>query len=90
MSKRYALTARAVIHGQVQEPGYVFTLEDGEKGPHKTTGFGAYPQDTPLYVDAPDLPDPVEQEPVIEPTIAPSAADPGFDTSVPAPPPEAP
>lgn len=34
--KRYRLTARAQMHGEVREPGYVFTLSDGEKGPHRT------------------------------------------------------
>jgi hypothetical protein len=33
---RYRLTARAQMHGEVREPGYVFTLADGEKGPHRT------------------------------------------------------
>ena len=34
--KRYRLTARAEMHGEVRDPGYVFTLEDGQKGPHRT------------------------------------------------------
>lgn len=34
--KRYRLLARAQIDGEVREPGYVFTLADGELGPHKT------------------------------------------------------
>lgn len=33
--KRYRLTARAEMHGEVRDPGYVFTLQDGEKGPHR-------------------------------------------------------
>lgn len=36
MAKCYRLTARAQMHGTVREPGYVFTLEDGELGPHRT------------------------------------------------------
>jgi hypothetical protein len=36
MTKRYRLLARAQIDGEVREPGYVFTLADGERGPHKT------------------------------------------------------
>jgi hypothetical protein len=34
--KQYRLLARAQIDGEVREPGYVFTLADGELGPHKT------------------------------------------------------
>lgn len=34
--KRCRLTARAQIHGAVQQPGYVFWLEEGERGPHRT------------------------------------------------------
>lgn len=30
------LLARAQMHGEVREPGYVFTLAEGERGPHKT------------------------------------------------------
>ncbi|WP_439392331.1 hypothetical protein ACRQ5Q_22305 [Bradyrhizobium sp. PMVTL-01] len=36
MTKRYRLIARAQMHGEVREPGYVFTLEEGEQGPHRT------------------------------------------------------
>lgn len=35
-AKRYRLLARAQMHGAVREPGYVFTLPDGELGPHRT------------------------------------------------------
>jgi hypothetical protein len=34
--KRYRLLARAQMDGEVREPGYVFTLAEGERGPHKT------------------------------------------------------
>jgi hypothetical protein len=34
--KRYRLLARAQLDGEVREPGYVFTLADGERGPHRT------------------------------------------------------
>jgi hypothetical protein len=34
--KQYRLLARAQIDGEVREPGYVFTLKDGERGPHRT------------------------------------------------------
>ena len=34
--KRYRLLARAQMHGEVREPGYEFTLAEGERGPHKT------------------------------------------------------
>lgn len=37
MPKRYRLLTRAQIHGAVRDPGYVFTLEDGELGPHRTS-----------------------------------------------------
>ncbi|MET4341943.1 hypothetical protein [Bradyrhizobium sp. RT9a] len=33
---RYRLTARAQMHGELREPGYVFTLAAGEVGPHRT------------------------------------------------------
>ena len=36
IQKRYRMLAKAQMHGSVQEPGYVFTLADGERGPHKT------------------------------------------------------
>jgi hypothetical protein len=32
--KTYRLTARAQIHGALRDPG--FTLEDGQRGPHRT------------------------------------------------------
>ena len=35
MTKRYRLLARAQIDGEVREPGYLFTLADGELGPHR-------------------------------------------------------
>ena len=35
-TKRYRLLTRAQLHGAVREPGYVFTLKDGELGPHRT------------------------------------------------------
>lgn len=34
--KRYRLLVRAQIHGAVRDPGYVFTLAEGELGPHRT------------------------------------------------------
>ena len=34
--KRYRLNTRAQMHGTVREPGYVFTLAEGEVGPHRT------------------------------------------------------
>ena len=34
--KRYRLLTKAQIHGAVREPGYVFTLAEGERGPHRT------------------------------------------------------
>lgn len=36
MSKRYRLLARAEMQGALREPGYVFTLEEGKLGPHRT------------------------------------------------------
>lgn len=61
--KRYRLTARAQMHGEVREPGYIFTLADGETGPHRTVSaregvnivdhLGSESQmvDEPLYVE---------------------------------------
>jgi hypothetical protein len=34
--KRYRLLARAQLDGEVRQPGYVFTLAQGERGPHRT------------------------------------------------------
>lgn len=34
-TKRYRLLARAEIDGAIREPGYVFTLAEGERGPHR-------------------------------------------------------
>ena len=36
MTQRYRLLARAQVDGEVREPGYVFTLADGVRGPHRT------------------------------------------------------
>jgi hypothetical protein len=36
MTKLYRLLARAQMHGAVREPGYTFTLAEGERGPHRT------------------------------------------------------
>src|ERR1700722_18840932 len=36
MTRLYRLLARAQMHGEVRQPGYVFTLAEGERGPHKT------------------------------------------------------
>lgn len=33
--QRYRLTERAFMNGAVREPGYEFTLAEGEKGPHR-------------------------------------------------------
>lgn len=34
--KRYRLLSRAQMYGAVRDPGYVFTLAEGELGPHRT------------------------------------------------------
>lgn len=36
MTKQYRLTARAEFHGEIRDPGYVFTLGKDELGPHRT------------------------------------------------------
>ena len=41
MPKHYRLTTRAQMHGEIREPGYVFTLAEGEIGPHRTVSAGA-------------------------------------------------
>lgn len=33
---QYRLLARAEMHGAIREPGYIFTLAEGELGPHRT------------------------------------------------------
>lgn len=60
--KRYRLLARAQFQGAVREPGYEFTLADGEKGPHRTVVAsnhgasiadhkGSELKDEPLYAE---------------------------------------
>jgi len=67
MSKRYRLTVRAEMHGAIREPGYQFTLAEGELGPHRTVvasdhgsnadGNSGRLIDQPLYVEVvEDLP----------------------------------
>jgi hypothetical protein len=34
--KRYRLLTRAQLHGAIREPGYIFTLAEGDLGPHRT------------------------------------------------------
>jgi hypothetical protein len=34
--KRYRLLARAQVDGEVRQAGYVFTLAEGTRGPHRT------------------------------------------------------
>lgn len=61
MTKRYRLTARAEMNGTVREPGFIFALEDGVLGPHRTvvgSNHGAQiadhmNQDAPSLVDVP-------------------------------------
>ena len=36
MTKRYRLLTRAQLHGEVRDPGFIFTLDEGELGPHRT------------------------------------------------------
>jgi hypothetical protein len=33
--RRYRLLARAQLDGAVREPGYILTLAEGERGPHR-------------------------------------------------------
>lgn len=66
MTKRYRLTARAQMDGELRDPGYVFTLPDGVKGPHRTVSaqrgeniadhLGGFPKlvDEPLYRELSD------------------------------------
>lgn len=35
-AKRYVLLEKAQMYGALREPGFVFTLAEGEKGPHRT------------------------------------------------------
>jgi hypothetical protein len=35
MTKLYPLLAKAQLDGEVRQPGYVFTLAEGERGPHR-------------------------------------------------------
>lgn len=40
MAQRYRLLARAFMDGALRDPGYVFTLAEGETGPHRTVEHG--------------------------------------------------
>jgi hypothetical protein len=40
MTKRYRLTARAEMFGAIRDPGFEFTLPEGEIGPHRTVSAG--------------------------------------------------
>ena len=57
MAKVYALTARAEMGGTIQEPGFRFTLNDGELGPHKTVvaNANAGEGNEPLYIEVEEL-----------------------------------
>lgn len=63
MTKRYRLTARAEMFGAIQDPGFEFTLPEGEIGPHGTVGAGLV--DVPLYVEVTDAPLPEEKPEVV-------------------------
>lgn len=65
--KVYRLTARAQMHGEVREPGYMFTLAEGETGPMRTIngsqhgaqiadhiGAGVEMTEEPLYEEVRD------------------------------------
>ena len=66
ITKRYKLLVRAEMRGAIREPGYVFTLEDGQLGPQRTvvaSDHGASIsdverkdglKDVPLYVELVD------------------------------------
>jgi hypothetical protein len=41
MAKRYRLLARAFMDGGLREAGHIFTLGEGELGPHRTVIHGA-------------------------------------------------
>src|SRR5258707_2610428 len=66
--KRYRLLARAEIDGAIRDPGYLFTLPDGVRGPHRTVqsashgalGHGVY-RDEPLYAEVKDEPRPAPE-----------------------------
>jgi hypothetical protein len=76
--KRYRLLARAQVDGAVREPGYVFTLAEGGRGPHKTmvasnTGGVAWRQFSEPELLPPearrwheDKDDPMRDEPLFE------------------------
>lgn len=73
------LIARAQINGSIQEPGFVFDLKDGEKGPMRTgvssdhgANFDNKPGDlvdVPLYIDFVE-PKAKEPEAIQEPEVA--------------------
>lgn len=72
MTKRYRLTARAEIHGAIRDPGYVFTLKDGELGPHRTvsgSNHGAQLVDhiaqSPELIDVPLYEEIKDEEPTM-------------------------
>jgi len=70
---QYRLLARAEMHGAIRDPGYVFTLAEGEIGPHRTvvaSDHGAQITDhmnaTQDMVDVALYEEVKEPEPVVE------------------------
>lgn len=77
MEKQYRLLVRAQMHGALREPGYVFTLGEGEVGPHRTVvasdhgaqitdhlGSAERLEDIPLYEEVTE-PVPPAPEPLV-------------------------
>ncbi len=62
-TKRYRLTARAQMDGELRDPGYVFTLPEGVKGPHRAVSAqpGANIADR-INGDAPVVDEPLYRE----------------------------
>jgi hypothetical protein len=53
MTKLYRLLSRAQLDGEVRQPGYVFTLAEGERGPHRTVVWSMPDRCTPRTHDEP-------------------------------------
>jgi len=78
--KRYRLLARAQINGAVREPGYVFTLAPGEKGPMKTVVASQHGAQLVDHLSGGQelVDEPLYEEVVAAPPAPPRPAKPGY------------
>lgn len=73
--KRYRLLAKAEIDGAVREPGYIFTLAEGQVGPHRTVLASSHGAQLVDHLQqSQDLADVPLYEEIVEAAPAPEAA----------------